>query len=124
MVKLIDEADREQAAFELAWKALQPQIVRARAVQQQSVADPGLLSDDRNETLLSWLERYPKEIVAVETLHDAVVDPLLDVPVHSLSLARQAADKLLVALQAGPPDGDDAAGNVSTAHSQDIASAS
>jgi hypothetical protein len=109
MSSYVTETDTEQAAFELVWKALEPLISQARTMQVRLVSDPPVHQNDRSKTLVSWLERYPKEIVAIQTLHDAVADPRFHVPLHSLSVGRQAANRLLADLSGQLVD--DAPGN-------------
>lgn len=93
------ESERQLAALEQTWRALEPMIDEARRVKSLAPEMPELLQDTRNRALVRWLDAYPKEIVFAETLYDAAEDPSVHLSADNVVLANQAADRLLQVLQ-------------------------
>jgi hypothetical protein len=94
----VTEADQERAAFEQSWRVLAPNFEQAKAVRTRAVEDPNLLSEPRNRALVTWLDGFERQLVALETLHKAATDSSVELPLDDLRLARKTADDLLEAL--------------------------
>jgi hypothetical protein len=105
----VSESERQLAALEQTWRALEPMIQQARQVKSLAPEKPELLQDPRNNALVRWLDAYPREIVALETLYDAAEDPLFHLRHDNVLLAKEAADRLLAVVQTAlhdvPPPG-------------------
>jgi hypothetical protein len=98
----ISETDRAREAFEQAWRVLAPNVEQAKAVRAQAATNPDLLTDPNNQALVKWLDAFEKQLVALDSFHDATsrADPSLNV-VHlgDVQLARDTADELYNTLQ-------------------------
>jgi hypothetical protein len=94
----VTEADQERAALLQQWRVLAPNVEQARAIRDEATRNPERLNEPRNKALVTWLDSFERQLVAVETLANAAKESSVDFPVDDARLARSTADQLLEAL--------------------------
>ena len=94
----VTDADRDRAALLQQWRVLAPNVEQARAIRDETIKDPDRLKDPRSKALVTWLDSFERQLVAVEALATAAQEPSVELPQDDVRLARQSADDLLEAL--------------------------